>query len=215
MDWQMPVMDGLEATAAIRGLPEGRGQRLPIIALTASAMPGDEQKCLAAGMNGFLAKPFTLAQLQAMLARWLPRASAAQTRPAAIRRADASGETPSPDSEAINMRQLETLRDIGSRAGKDLVTGLLQRFLEAVDERVTQIESAIIERDGTLLSRVAHTLKSSTANLGAEALSSCYRQLEHLGREGRIDEARALLANLRREHERAVSRVREILREAA
>ena len=69
MDCQMPVMDGFEATAAIRALPEGRGQGLPIIALTANAMQGDEQKCVKAGMNGFLAKPFTLAQLQGLLVR--------------------------------------------------------------------------------------------------------------------------------------------------
>jgi two-component system, sensor histidine kinase and response regulator len=215
MDCQMPVMDGFEATAAIRTLPEGRGQRLPIIALTANAMQGDEQKCLGAGMNGFLAKPFTLAQLQGLLARWLPHTSMAPTREVTLRRTDASSETLPPDSEAINMRQLETLREIGSRTDKDLVTGLLHRFLEAADGRMSEIETAISERDGQRLSRAAHALKSSTANLGAEALSGCYRQLEHLGREGRIEEARALLANLRRQHERAVLRIHQILQEAA
>jgi two-component system sensor histidine kinase/response regulator len=215
MDCQMPVMDGFEATAAIRALPEGRGQRLPIIALTANAMQGDEQKCLCAGMNGFLAKPFTLAQLHGLLARWLPHTSTAPTLEVTLRRTDASSETMPPDSGAINMRQLETLREIGSRAGKDLVTGLLHRFLEAADGRMSEIETAISERDGQRLGRAAHALKSSTANLGAEALSGCYRQLEHLGREGRIEEAGALLANLRREHERAVSRIHQILQEAA
>jgi len=211
----MPVMDGFEATAAIRTLPEGRGQRLPIIALTANAMQGDEQKCLGAGMNGFLAKPFTLAQLQGLLARWLPHTSTAPTREVTLRRTDASSETMPPDSEAINMRQLETLREIGSRTGKDLVTGLLHRFLQAADGRMSEIETAISERDGQRLGRAAHALKSSTANLGAEALSGCYRQLEHLGREGRIEEARALLANLRRQHERAVLQIHQILQEAA
>jgi signal transduction histidine kinase/DNA-binding response OmpR family regulator len=72
MDCQMPVMDGFEATAIIRALPEGRGATLPIVALTANTMQGDEQKCLDAGMNDFLAKPYTLAALRAVLARWLP-----------------------------------------------------------------------------------------------------------------------------------------------
>ena len=215
MDCQMPVMDGFEATAAIRTLPEGRGQRLPIIALTANAMQGDKQKCLGAGMNGFLAKPFTLAQLQGLLAQWLPHTSTAPTREVTLRRTDSSRETRSPDSEAINMRQLETLREIGSRTGKDLVTGILHRFLEAADGRMSEIETAISERDGQRLSRTAHALKSSTANFGADALSGCYRQLEHLGRAERIEEAGALLANLRREHERAVSRIHQILQEAA
>jgi CheY-like chemotaxis protein len=74
MDCQMPVMDGYDATAAIRRLPGGSGASLPVIALTANAMIGDEQKCLDSGMNDFLAKPFTLQQLQARLARWLPKA---------------------------------------------------------------------------------------------------------------------------------------------
>ena len=74
MDCLMPVMDGYDATAAIRRLAGGRGAQLPIIALTANAMQDDRQRCLDAGMDDFLAKPFTLQQLQAQLARWLPHA---------------------------------------------------------------------------------------------------------------------------------------------
>ena len=83
MDCQMPVLDGYQATAAIRGLAGGRGSRLPIIALTANAMQGDEEKCLAAGMNDFLAKPFALEQLQAVLRRWLSPAPVARDAPRA------------------------------------------------------------------------------------------------------------------------------------
>jgi len=75
MDCQMPVMDGYEATAAIRRLPNVRGEHLPIIALTANAMQGDRQRCLEAGMDDFLPKPYSLAQLQATLARWSPPSS--------------------------------------------------------------------------------------------------------------------------------------------
>jgi signal transduction histidine kinase/CheY-like chemotaxis protein/HPt (histidine-containing phosphotransfer) domain-containing protein len=214
MDCQMPVMDGLAATAAIREL-RGRGERLPIVALTANAMQGDEQKCRDAGMDGFLAKPFTMRQLHAQLARWLPRASAPQPLSSPTRGADTAGAAAPADGEAINMRQIAILRDIGSRAGKDLVKSLLQRFLETADEPVTQIERGLDAGDTASVTRTAHALKSSTANLGADVLSGCYRQLEHLTREGRIDSARALVANLRREHHRAMARVREILQEAA
>ena len=80
MDCQMPVMDGFEATAAIRALPGDRGRALPIIALTANAMSGDEQRCRDAGMSDFLAKPFALSRLPAVLqrrspARWMRRSS--------------------------------------------------------------------------------------------------------------------------------------------
>jgi HPt (histidine-containing phosphotransfer) domain-containing protein len=211
----MPVLDGYAATAAIRALPAGRGQNLPIIALTANAMQGDERKCLAAGMTAFLGKPFTLEQLQGLLARYLPAASPLPTRGAAAQGTDRSADLLPSAVEPINMRILETLRQIGSRVGRDIVTGLLQRFVDTGDEAVARIEAAITEHDGLRLSRAAHALKSSTANLGAETLSGRYAQLEALGREDRSEEARALLAPLRREHERAVARARELLQQAA
>jgi CheY-like chemotaxis protein len=75
MDCQMPEMDGYEATAAIRRLPADRGGRVPIVAMTANALPSDQERCLAAGMDAFLPKPYNLPQLRDMLARWLPAGS--------------------------------------------------------------------------------------------------------------------------------------------
>jgi CheY-like chemotaxis protein/HPt (histidine-containing phosphotransfer) domain-containing protein len=216
MDWQMPVMDGLEASALIRAFPDGRGRRLPIIALTANALQGDEGTCLAAGLNGYLAKPFTLAQLQALLVRWLPTRKSAVSAPEVVPEARERTGNWLTIADPINPKTLAALREIGLRAGSDrLVEGLLQRFIDAADERASQIEEAIVAADGQRLSRAAHALKSSMANLGADALSECYRQLEGLGREGRIEEARALLPQLGQEQERAISRVRELLQQAA
>jgi two-component system sensor histidine kinase/response regulator len=216
MDCQMPVMDGYAATAAIRGLPAGRGKSLRIIALTANAMQGDERKCLAAGMDGFLAKPVSIAQLQAALARWLPAGAAPPLRgDTALAASDGRHAASSAQSEPINPRTLATLHDIGRRAGKDLVTSILRRFLETAEERVMEIEAAIEVGDGLRLSHAAHALKSSTANLGAEALSGYFASLEALGREGRLKDAQALLAPLLQEQARALSRARELLEEAA
>jgi two-component system, sensor histidine kinase and response regulator len=214
MDCQMPVMDGFEATSAIRRLPSGRGERLTILALTANAMPGDEERCLAAGMNGFLAKPFTLAQLRSQLARWLPPLRNLPERAAASQPATLTVGPKTHDTDSINPRTLATLRDIGASAGQDLVKSLLHNFVEAADAPVRRIESAIAARDASLISRAAHALKSSAANLGADPLARVYRELESLGREGRVDDARALIATLRHEHERAIARMREILQEA-
>ncbi len=209
MDCQMPVMDGYEATAAIRQMETGRDKRLPIIALTANSMQGDEQKCLDAGMDGFLAKPFTLTQLQVLLARWLQPAIGLQSRDAQpVNPAEA---TPPANSAAINVHALESLCELDEAGGKDLMKKVLRIFLESAQQSVVQIEHAIHAGDSKVLSRAAHTLKSSTANVGAETLSGFYRQLERLGREERIEEARAILDQVKREHHRAVSSIQEIL----
>jgi len=210
MDCQMPVMDGYEATAAIRRLPNGRGEHLPIIALTANAMQGDRQRCLEAGMDDFLPKPYSLAQLQATLARWLPAAQPAKP----------VGGTPLVQQEcaasvpAINLKVLEALREIDPDGGMGLARKIMRTFLASAHERVVHIEQAIACGDSETLGQAAHALKSSTANVGAETLSRLYKELERLGREHRLEEARALLDEVRKEHQRAVSNMQTLLMEA-
>jgi CheY-like chemotaxis protein/HPt (histidine-containing phosphotransfer) domain-containing protein len=206
MDCQMPVMDGYAATAAIRALPEDR-RGIPILALTANALQGDEARCLAAGMNGFLTKPLTFQHLATTLMQWLPTASHER---AAVPAAQAPLE-----SGAINLRQIATLRDIGERAGTDLVGEVLQSFLEEAGPQLSRLEAAVQSRDAMALARCAHAMKSSCANLGAEQLSALYRRLENLGRNNQVDEAHALLQELRRAHEIVIRQAQEILREAA
>jgi two-component system sensor histidine kinase/response regulator len=215
MDCQMPVMDGFQATAAIRRLPLGRGERLPIAAVTANALQGDEQNCLEAGMNDFLPKPFKLAQLQALLARWLPRAGEASSTNTALEAADARDASVVLGSDAIDLRALQTIRELDPAGGMDLVKTILRIFIESAGESVTRIENAILARDGGQLAAAAHALKSSTANVGAKTLSEFYRRLEQLGREERLADARELLIQVRPEHQRAVARMYEILQEAA
>ena len=212
MDCQMPVMDGYEATAAIRALPAGRGAALPIVALTANAMQGDEQLCRDAGMNGFLAKPYSLASLQATLAGWLQSAPAPAP---ALPAASVSATSGAADSPAIKMAAIDALRELDEPGSTELVTHLVGSFLKSANDNLARVAAAATEGDAKTLAQGAHSLKSSAANLGADALAACYRELEKLGREGRIDEARALIEPTRHEQQRALRELRDLLLEAA
>ena len=209
MDCQMPVMDGYEATAAIRAMPGGRGEHLPIIALTANAMQGDRQKCLEAGMDDFLSKPYGLAQLHATVLRWLSMAKTSSVRESTFESAESTENSTS--TPAINLKLLEALREIDPDGGMGLAHQIVQTFLDSAQQRVDHVEQAIASGDSEMLGQAAHALKSSTANVGAETLSGLYKQLEKLGREQRIDDARDLLDEVRREHHRAVSDMQALL----
>ncbi|MFZ2648698.1 MAG: response regulator, partial [Burkholderiaceae bacterium] len=214
MDCQMPVMDGYEATRAIRSLPDGRGAKLPIIALTANAMQGDERLCMDAGMNGFLAKPYTLAALHAELAGWL---AAAPAVPAAR---SAMAEPPpekacAGESSVINRATIDRLRELDEPGCTELVTHLVTSFLQSADANFARVSDAAGQGHAKALAQAAHSLKSSAANLGADALAGCYRDLEKCGRDGRLGDARELIEPTRREQQRALQQLRELLLEVA
>jgi HPt (histidine-containing phosphotransfer) domain-containing protein len=120
-----------------------------------------------------------------------------------------------PAAGAINMQQIATLQDIGTRAGTDLVGEVLRSFLAEAEEQMARLEGAVNAEDAPLLTRCAHAMKSSTANFGAVELSALYRRMEALGRNKQLDQVRPLLHDLRQMHERVVRRAREILQEAA
>ena len=218
MDCQMPVMDGYEATAAIRNLPQGRGATLPIVALTANAMQGDEQICLDAGMNGFLAKPYALASLHATLAGWLQSAAVVASEHSAAAQPSAPlplAPVAASASPTINMAAIDMLRELDEPGSMELVSQLVNSFLKSADDNLARMAAAVAQGDAKALSQGAHSLKSSAANLGAEALAGCYRELEKCGREGRIDDAKTLLEQTRREQQRALLELRDLLTEVA
>ncbi len=210
MDCQMPLMDGYQATAAVRAREAGGARRLPIVALTANALEGDRQHCLAAGMDDYLAKPYTQRQLEEVLRRWLQPG----TRPEA-RHAHAPVAVAAALPAAINRKALEQLRELDPAGGMGLARQILQIYLESSAAPLGQIEHAIAASDADAVRRAAHSLKSSSANVGADTLSGLFRQLEARGREARLDEARELYAAARREYERAADEIRAVLEETA
>ncbi len=180
MDCRMPVMDGYEATQAIRAA-EGSGRRIPIVAMTASAMTADRQKCLDAGMDDFLSKPVQLSDVRRKVNHWLPRTSPttgpAQNAPVAME--DEAERLPILDSDII--AELRSL-------GEDFLISLAEVFVAAVPDRLAEIRAAVQSGDTEGLSVSAHALRGSAANMGGARVASVCARLEEAGFAGQLAE---------------------------
>ena len=195
MDCQMPRMNGFEATNRIR---EEYGARVPIIAMTANAMSGDRERCLAAGMNDYLSKPVQKEHLQSMLDKWIRGAKAAK----------AVTETPMAIEKAVDPDVLESLRELGGEEDPGLFAELVEIFLDDTPQRMQQIQDAIENDDAEALGAAAHALKSSCANLGALALADLFKELEFAGRDQDLDRAGPLVRRSTEEYGRVEEELR-------
>lgn len=215
MDCQMPVVDGYTATRRWRQHETALGTaRLPIVAMTANAMAGDRQKCLDAGMDDYLAKPVTRAQLDACLTRWLPSVTEPQepvhpptsigTIGSTIADADARSITSAiaavlpPETPMLNE---ETLDDLEAMIGPG-VAQIIAAYLDNTPRLIAQLKSAAEVPDLALLRELAHSLKSSSANLGADALSEAAKRIELGARQLTLERPAAAVAVVVAEYER-------------
>jgi CheY-like chemotaxis protein len=197
MDCHMPVMDGMAATAEIRRHEQQHGspQRLPVVAITANALPGDRETCLAAGMDDYLSKPFTQQGLGEMLAHWitLPRSAPAQW-------ADEPGaQALVAASSTLNLTALSHIRALSPDKGEALLARVIGAFLGDTPPHLEALRRAVAAPDPAAIRRTAHSLKSSSANVGADALALLCKELEQLGRAGLTDGASTLLAAMEKE----------------
>ena len=174
MDCQMPVMDGYDATRALRENP--RHADLPVIAMTANAMVGDKEKCLAAGMNDFIAKPIDVAQLYTTLARWVK-----------VKNPDAAATAaPTPAEETLpaipGLKMEAALQRMGGNV--KLMRKLLGRFVETQMDVMARIADAIENNDLAAATREAHTAKGLAGNIGAGGVADSAARLEHMLSQG-------------------------------
>ena len=183
MDVQMPVMDGLEATAAIREQEKTSGAHMPIIAMTAHAMQGDRERCLAAGMDDYVAKPMKAAELAAAIDR-LSIGAADPNIPAL--------EPP------IDLPAALSIVD----GDQDLLLDLIVMFLEDYPKSVAELHDAITTGDALRMGQLAHSLKGAVASFAAHTAHTLAYDLERRGRQGELEGAAAVLQQLESELER-------------
>ena len=196
MDVQMPEMDGLAATRAIREGPHGRD--VPIVALTAHALAGDRERCLAAGMNGYLTKPFKAHDLFATVEKWTEAAP-----PTPVESARTAGAPAPVDLDGFRA----SMRDADS---EDAVDGILDTFLAGVPERVEALVVAVSAGDGGAIARVAHAFKSAAGSIGAHRLATILQEMEESGGAGALDTARDELDRARLEAGAVVRYLRSV-----
>src|SRR6185436_9978956 len=188
---EMPEMDGYEATAAIRR-NQGKNLHMPIIAMTAKAVQGDRDRCLAAGMDDYIAKPVRLEDLNAAVERWIPNrtdASAALSEKNALRKT-------SPVLDAAVTQRLQSLADASDPS---LLAEIYGAFLESAAGYLRDMRQACETGETDALRRAVHALKGASSNIGASAVASTCGQLEAVSDSEIMVEARELIEKLERQ----------------
>ncbi len=187
MDCHMPKMDGFEAAIQIRQREEaGNLSRTPIIALTADVQKGVIEQCTAAGMDGYLSKPYTRRQLQQVLKKWLPLKQTTTL------------ENPSSSTKYLEERKpnvmldqiaLDNLRPLTTSDGGRLLDKAITLFLESAPQELDRLKDAVANDDAVSLANISHNFKSSCGNLGAQTLAKNAAILEAIGRKGSTEGA--------------------------
>ncbi len=199
MDTQMPEMDGLEATRTLRALQVGSGgPNIPIIALTANVQPEDRERCYAAGMNDFIAKPFQQNELIRVLTRWLGKnVGDGEAAPAAAALQSALVEAPS----FLPILEPGVLDDMAKATGMS-VAEISAMIFSDIERMAGELSGASPDMPLEDLRRLAHTLKSSASQLGGHELSAVAHDLEFAVRDGKTDALPALLTRFGASFER-------------
>jgi CheY-like chemotaxis protein len=192
MDYRMPEVDGAAAAREIRRR-EPAGQRTPIVAVTANTRPSDRERCLAAGMDDFLAKPVHSVDLHGAIGRHVDGKRLEVLAPSL---APATGDCPGPVDSGV----IERLIAIEAAGVPGFFAELTRDFEQGFHERFQEMRRAVRTCDASLMESAAHSLKGTAALLGASTLSAQCRRLEDLARRGAAGGCAELVASLADEH---------------
>ena len=209
MDCEMPIMDGYAATTAIRDweLDLVDTDHLPIVALTAHALAEDRRHCLEVGMDDYLSKPFSMADLRTVLAQWLPT-----VKDEADANAIASDEDPSnaEDLDAvIHTKALEMISSLDPDQGKELAAKVIGVYEENSIELIKVLSDALTDGDEDRIRTTAHALKSSSGNVGATRLMAMCRSIEMAAREKELTGLAEKFSAMQHEHSEVLDELRK------
>jgi signal transduction histidine kinase/CheY-like chemotaxis protein/HPt (histidine-containing phosphotransfer) domain-containing protein len=228
MDCQLPGLDGYETTRRIRA-GEGNDTRAIVVAMTAHAMAGERELCLAAGMDDYLAKPVRLAQLQRTLRHWLQTDGAEAGRPSEHSgaegeagkragdatvggRAESRADTRGENLPVLDPAPIQELRDLAERTGRDLVGKIVGSFLDGNHEAATAIQGALQQRDFGALDRRAHSLAGSAGALGLRQVQALCERIEHLVQTEAFEGCAEAVDALVEAHARGLAALRPLVR---
>jgi two-component system, sensor histidine kinase and response regulator len=202
MGVQMPEMDGYAATKEIRER-EGTQRHTPIIAMTANAMQGDREKAIEEGMDDYVSKPVKLVELGAVLERWVSKED----------EEEAEADTTTPAREvgegSVDLSVLLGLRELQEVDEPDILNELIELFVKEVPSELEALREAAQRGDAQNVEQIAHTLKGSSANMGAIRMEALCTELEEMGRSEELAAVPAQISRLEEEF----GRVRAVLEE--
>ena len=201
MDIEMPELDGIGATLEIREMPEHHD--LPIIALTAHALTGERDRCLASGMTDFLSKPFNAHELFATVERWGMPATPSRMCGPTDTAADAAVASP---PVALD-RFRATMREAGAEEAVDAAIAL---YLDDAPQRMERLGKAVADADVAEIGSTAHSFKSASAMIGADSLAELLKKIEQAGEDGSAERAAECIEGARREHKAVLAYLAEV-----
>jgi len=198
MDCQMPEVDGMEATEKIRRIEAMTGRHVPVVAMTAHAMQGDREKCIAAGMDDYISKPVTASKLNEILVHWLPHATSEPVLKTEKQSQDQlqSAHHFSPDHQEIpgwEDRQPTPIdwEELNLSCGKEGAVEILQIFVDSSRDIVHRLEKALNENDAPGVKNASHELRGASASVGSQKMATACKRLEEISKDRNFDLAQA------------------------